>query len=96
MATVFKRPISRFWNACYRDRNGLQKRPSTKLTDKAAALRMAMEWERVERMAKEGTAGASRFQAVVNELAKVSSEGILRDYSPALLRHSATNASARK
>jgi hypothetical protein len=53
MATVFKRPSSRFWNACYRDREGHLKRPSTKLTDKAAALRLATEWEKVERMAKE-------------------------------------------
>ena len=70
MATVFKRPSSKFWNACYRDRSGGLKRPSTKQTDKAAALRMAMEWERVERMAKEGNAGTFQFQAVVNEVAK--------------------------
>lgn len=70
MATVFKRPSSKFWNACYRDRNGDLKRPSTKQTDKATAVRMAMEWERVERMAKEGNAGTFQFQAVVNEVAK--------------------------
>lgn len=70
MATIFKRPTSRFWNACYRDRQGVLKRPSTKLTDKAAALRMATEWERVERMAKEGNAGTFQFQAVVSKVSK--------------------------
>lgn len=70
MATVFKRPTSRFWNACYRDRNGVLRRPSTKFTDKPAAQRMALELEKVERMAKEGSAGALQFQAVVNEVTK--------------------------
>ena len=56
MATIFKRPTSPFWFACYSDRTGKTARRSTKSTDRAAANRMALEWERVERAAKEGQA----------------------------------------
>ena len=77
MATVFKRPTSRFWNACYRDRHGTQKRCSTKLTEKADALHVAMELEKVERMAKEGNAGTFQFQAVVSKVAKeINGDGL--------------------
>ncbi len=104
MATVFKRPTSRFWNACYRDRNGVLKRPSTKLTDKTAALRMAMDWERVERMAKEGNSGTLQFQAVVNEVAKdINGEGLpspsiqtyLHDYLDQVRRNNAPGTRER-
>ena len=73
MATVFKRPTSSFWFAVYRDRNGKQIRKSTKLTDKGAALKISIEWEGVEKMAKEGTAATFQFQQVVN---RVSNEMI--------------------
>jgi integrase len=77
MATVFKRPTSRYWNACYRDRNGELKRPSTKLTDKSAALRMALQMEDVERMAKAGATATAQFQAVVSQVAKeVNGQGL--------------------
>ena len=98
MATVFKRPTSRYWNACYRDHQGVLKRPSTKLTDKAAALRMAQEWERVGRLAKEGAAGTTQFHAVVNQVSKeLNGEGLpspsiqayLHDYLDRVRRNSA-------
>lgn len=53
MANLFKRPTSQFWFACYRNRHGRQIRKSTKSTDKTAALKMALEWERVENLAKD-------------------------------------------
>jgi integrase len=98
MATVFKRPSSRFWNACYRDREGRLKRPSTKLTDKAAALRLATEWEKVERMAKEGQAGTAQFHAVVSQISREvigeslpspSVQAYLHDYLDHVRRRSA-------
>ena len=55
----------KFWFACYRDRTGRQIRKSTKLLDKAAALKIAVELERVENMAKTGMAAVSQFQRVV-------------------------------
>lgn len=68
MATIFKRPTSCFFFACYRDRNGRQVRKTTKLTDKAAALRVALEMEAVEKMAKEGSAAVANFQKMVNDV----------------------------
>lgn len=68
MATIFKRPTSCFYFACYRDRKGRQVRRTTKLTDKAAALRVALEMEAVEKMAKEGAAAVSNFQKMVNDV----------------------------
>lgn len=77
MATVFKRPTSCFYFACYRDRQGRQVRKTTKLTDKAAAMRVALEMEAVEKMAKEGTAAIANFQKMVNDVAvAVAGSGI--------------------
>ena len=70
MATIFKRPNSPFWFACYADRNGKTARRSTKSTDRTAANRMALEWERVERAAKEGHASVATFQKVVAEISE--------------------------
>ena len=41
---------------------------STKTTDKAIALRMAQEWEHVERVAVGGQATVAKFQKVVNQV----------------------------
>lgn len=70
MANLFKRPTSQFWFACYRTRDGRQVRKSTKLSDKTAALKMALEWERVEKLAKQGSAAVAQFQKVVNEVSR--------------------------
>ena len=70
MASLFKRPTSKFWFACYRDRTGRQIRKSTKLLDKAAALKIAVELERVENLAKTGMAAVSQFQRVVSQVSK--------------------------
>lgn len=70
MASLFKRPSSKFWFACYRNREGRQIRKSTKLFDKAAALKIAVEFERVENLAKTGMAAVSQFQRVVSQVSK--------------------------
>ena len=70
MATVFKRPGSPFWFACYSDQNGKTVRRSTKAMDKTTASRMALEWEELERAAKEGRATATTFQRVVSDISK--------------------------
>lgn len=70
MATVFKRPTSAFWFACYRNREGRQIRKSTKQTDKSVAQRMATEWERVEKLARNGMASTQQFQQVVNQVSR--------------------------
>ncbi len=70
MATVFKRPGSRYWFACYADRHGKQQRRSTKAAERATAQRLALEWEQVERLARSGQATAVQFQKVVSEVAE--------------------------
>lgn len=70
MANLFKRPTSQFWFACYRTREGRQVRKSTKLTDKTAAQKVAIEWENVEKIAKQGSAAVSQFQRVVNQVSR--------------------------
>ncbi len=45
MASLFKRPGSRFWFAAFTDENGRRLKKSTKTTDKRAALRIADAYE---------------------------------------------------
>ena len=70
LATIFKRKNSSFWFACYADRAGKQVRRTTKTTDRQVATKMAAEWERVERLAKEGNASVATFQKVVSQVAQ--------------------------
>lgn len=79
MATVFKRPHSPYWFACYSDRNGKTMKRTTKTQDRVAAQRLAIEWERVERLAKQGHATVAAFQKVVAEI----SEKVIGETIPA-------------
>lgn len=70
MASLIKRRKSQFWIACYTDRNGRQLKRSTKTTDKAAALKIVVELERVERLAREGHASTFHFQKIVSDVTR--------------------------
>lgn len=70
MATVFKRPGSPFWFACYADQNGKTVRRTIKTADKPTATRIALEWEELERAAKDGHAMVNTFQKVVSDISK--------------------------
>ena len=70
MATVWKHPKSKFWTACYTNREGRQMKRSTKLTNRSKALKVALEFEDAERSAKEGLATTVQLQKVVNQLAE--------------------------
>jgi hypothetical protein len=54
MASILKREKSRFWIACYTNREGRQLKRSTKTTDKRQALQITLELERVEKQASAG------------------------------------------
>jgi len=54
MASVIKRKESKFWTACYTSHDGRQLKRSTKSTDKNQALEIAIDFERVEKQAKQG------------------------------------------
>ena len=79
MATIFKRDSSPYWFACYVERSGKSVRRTTKTTDKGIALRMAQDWEHVERMAAGGQASVAAFQKVVSQV----SERVIGDALPA-------------
>jgi integrase len=68
MASLIQRAKSRFWVACYRGQMGKRCQRSTMTSDKAVALKMAIEWERVERLGLEGQASTFQFQKIVNEV----------------------------
>lgn len=70
MATIFQRPRSPYWFACYSDRNGRTVRKSTKCIDKVLAKRIALEWEGAEFLARSGNATVATFQKVVSEISE--------------------------
>src|SRR5688572_28689420 len=70
MASLTKQQKSRFWVACYTDRNGRQLKRSTKTTEKAAALKIAIELEHVERLARDGQASTFQFQKIVSDVTR--------------------------
>ncbi|MDB6135038.1 MAG: integrase family protein [Verrucomicrobiales bacterium] len=45
MASLWKRPESKFWFACFTTRDGKRRKVSTKTTDRRAALKIANEFE---------------------------------------------------
>lgn len=77
MASLTKHPNSRYWTACFTDRNGKQRKRSTKLTDKRKARKFANEVEAVERAAREDQMTTVQLQKVLSEVAaSVTGEGL--------------------
>jgi integrase len=68
MASVWKHPNSKFWSACYDDKDGRRLKRSTKQTKRAKALAIALEFERVEQQARHGAASTLQIQKVFNDL----------------------------
>lgn len=77
MASLSKHPNSRYYTACFTDRNGKQRKRSTKLTDKRKARKFAIEVEEVERKAREDEMTTVQLQKILSEVAaSVTGEGI--------------------
>jgi integrase len=70
MASIVKRKKSRFWTACYTSRDGRQLKKSTKTTDKNQAIQIAIEFERVERRATQGTITTNQIKKVLNDVSE--------------------------
>jgi integrase len=68
MASLWKHPKSKFWTACYTDKDGKQVKRSTKQTKRAKAYAIALEFERAEQQARWGTVSALQIQKVFNDL----------------------------
>ena len=92
MASVAPHPKSRFWYACYTDRDGKQRKRSTKTTNKRKARRFADEIEAVERKARETQLTNSQLQKVLTEVSeRVNGESLdvptVEDYFHDWLKH---------
>ena len=70
MASVVKRTKSRYWTACYTSRDGRQLKRSTKTTDKNQATEIAIEFERVERRAMQGSLTSAQIKKVLNDVSE--------------------------
>jgi len=77
MATVVRRADSRFWIACFTDRNGRQLKRSAKTADRNQAMRVAVDLERVEEQARAGSLTTDQLRKVLNDVAeKVNGESL--------------------
>jgi hypothetical protein len=70
MASLVKRTKSRFWTACFMDRDSRQLKRSTKSIDRSQALGIALELERVERQAKQGVLTTLQLKRVLNDVSE--------------------------
>ncbi len=70
MATVIRRDESRYWIACFTDRNGRQLKRSAKTTDRNQAMRVAVELERVEQQARAGSLTTAQLRKVLNDVSE--------------------------
>jgi hypothetical protein len=47
VASITKKPRSKYWFACFRDLQGKQRRLSTKQTDRKKAMKVAEQYEQI-------------------------------------------------
>ena len=96
MASLWKHPNSKFWTACYTDKDGKQVKRSTKQTKRAKALAIALELERVEQQARRGTVSTLQIQKVFNDLVeKTTGDTILTPSVEKYLKDWLTNIEAK-
>jgi integrase len=77
MASVFRRPRSRFWHAGWRDSDGKFQLRSTKQTDRSKALGIAVEWERVDRKSHRGEMAENQVRKVLNDIMEKVGEPLI-------------------
>jgi integrase len=70
MASVVRRERSKYWTACFTDRDGRQLKRSTKTTIRSQALEIALELERVEAKAKQGMLTTLQLKKVLNDVSE--------------------------
>ncbi len=77
MASIWKHPDSPYWTACYTNHLGRRVKRSTKLTEKRAATKLALEWEDVEACARNKRLTVVQIQKVISDLSeKITGEAI--------------------
>jgi integrase len=77
MASVFKRPKSKYWHAGWRSVDGKFHLRSTKHIDRNKALVTALEWERVHRKLAAGEMVESQVRAVINDILEKVGEPVI-------------------
>jgi integrase len=77
MASVFKRPKSKYWHAGWRSGDGRFHLRSTKQRDRAKALTIALEWERVDKKVGTGGMVESQVRQVINDILERVGEPII-------------------
>jgi integrase len=96
MASLWKHPESKYWTACYTDRDGKQVKRSTKQTDRKQARTVAMELERVEQQVRRGTVSTLQIQKVLNDLVeKTTGDTIMTPSVEDYLKEWHTNTKAK-
>jgi integrase len=86
MASIVKRENSRFWTACFTSRDGRQLKKSTKTTDKNQALEIAIEFERIERRAMQGTLTTNQIKKVLNDVSeKITGDTLIAPFTEVYL-----------
>ncbi len=96
MASIWQHPKSKFLTACYTDRDGRRIKRSTKQTKRAKALAIALEFERVEQLARRGTLSTLQLQKVFNDLAeKTTGDTIMTPSVEKCLEEWLTNVNAK-
>ncbi|NBS20055.1 MAG: hypothetical protein EBS74_09800, partial [Flavobacteriia bacterium] len=75
MASLWKRPRSKFWYACFTAADGRQLKRSTKTTDRKKALKIAVEFESAAQSKK--TRG--QLWNVLKDLHQLFAEGRLNE-----------------
>lgn len=75
MAYLVRHPNSPFWSARWRDEQGIVRNRSTRETDRAKAIEIALGWEHAARLARRGELTADKAREVVAEILERISGG---------------------
>jgi integrase len=68
MASIHKRPSSKYWHAAWRGGDGRLNLRSTKQTERAKALATALDWERIDKKLGTGGIAEGQVRQVINEM----------------------------
>lgn len=79
MASIHRRPNSKFWHAAWRDVSGRLHLRSTKQIERGKAQAVALEFERAEKKAGQGTLTEAQAREVLNDiLARAGTDETIR------------------
>lgn len=74
MASVHKRPDSKYWHGAWRASDGSLRLRSTKQINRSNALAIALEWERIDKKIHNGEMVENQVRRVVNDILERAGE----------------------